>query len=122
MKRFVTLCAAVGAGFMMTSFALATEPQFASPEASPSTGPVYMRGTMAAYFADDMVCYVRPGDVDDLTRAMTQLATDPALRQRLGERGRALVSEQFPVQRMVDQLAALYRRLTSPSHEATSAP
>jgi hypothetical protein len=49
MKRFVTMCAAVGAGFMMTSFALAIEPQFASPEAGQ---PVYMRGTMAAYFAD----------------------------------------------------------------------
>src|SRR6478672_9213439 len=53
MKRFVTICAAVGAGFMMTSFALAIEPQFASPEASQEAGqPVYMRGTMAAYFAD----------------------------------------------------------------------
>ena len=54
MKRFVTLCAAVRRGLMMTSFALAIEPQLASPEASPSAGqPVYMRGTMAAYFADD---------------------------------------------------------------------
>ncbi len=54
MKGFITLCAAVGAGFMMTSFALAIEPQFASPEATQSTGePVYLRGTMAAYFADD---------------------------------------------------------------------
>ena len=53
MKRFVTLCAAVGAGFMMTSFALANEPQLNPPEASPEAGqPVYMRGTMAAYFAD----------------------------------------------------------------------
>src|SRR6476660_2521081 len=53
MKRFVTLCAAVGAGFMMTSFALAVEPHIASPEALQSAGePVYMRGTMAAYFAD----------------------------------------------------------------------
>jgi Putative beta-barrel porin-2, OmpL-like. bbp2 len=49
MKRIVTLCAAFGAGFMMTSFALASEPQLASPEAGQ---PVYMRGTMAAYFAD----------------------------------------------------------------------
>jgi hypothetical protein len=49
MKRFVTLCAAFGAGFVMTSFALAAEPQNASPEAGQ---PVYMRGTMTAYFAD----------------------------------------------------------------------
>ena len=33
MKRFVTMCAAIGAGFVMTSFALATEPQLASPAA-----------------------------------------------------------------------------------------
>jgi hypothetical protein len=53
MKRFVTICAAVGAGFMMTSFALAIESQFAPPDASqPGSEPVYMRGTMAAYFAD----------------------------------------------------------------------
>jgi hypothetical protein len=53
MKRFVTLCAAVGAGVMMTSVALAIEPQFASPEVTQEAGqPVYMRGTMAAYFAD----------------------------------------------------------------------
>jgi hypothetical protein len=53
MKRFVTMCAAVGAGLMMTSFALAIEPPIASPEDSQSAGqPVYMRGTMAAYFAD----------------------------------------------------------------------
>src|SRR6476646_9545866 len=53
MKRFVTMCVALGAGLMMTSFALAIEPQFASPEDSLSAGqPVYMRGTMAAYFAD----------------------------------------------------------------------
>jgi glycosyltransferase involved in cell wall biosynthesis len=65
---------------------------------------------------------VPPGDTSRLVDSIVRLARDPALRQRLGERGRALVSEQFPVQRMVDQLAALYRRLTSPSHEATSAP
>ena len=53
MKRFLTLCAAIGAGFVMTSFALAIEPQLNPPEASPEAGqPVYLRGTMAAYFAD----------------------------------------------------------------------
>src|SRR6478672_3028287 len=34
MKRFLTMCAAIGAGFVMTSFVLAAEPQLAPP-----TGP-----------------------------------------------------------------------------------
>ncbi len=54
MKRLVNLCATIGAGFMMTSFALALEPQPASPEASPTgSQPVYLRGKLTAYFADD---------------------------------------------------------------------
>ncbi len=50
MKRFVVMCAAVGAGLLATSIALAAEPQF-DPQAA-SEQPVYLRGTMAAYFAD----------------------------------------------------------------------
>jgi hypothetical protein len=53
MKRFVILCAVVGAGLVMTSFALAIEPPLPSPEATPDAGqPVYLKGTMAAYFAE----------------------------------------------------------------------
>jgi glycosyltransferase involved in cell wall biosynthesis len=52
-----------------------------------------------------------PGDRVDLTERLVQLARDPALRERLGRRGQELVKQCFPVDRMVDQLHALYLRL-----------
>ena len=54
---------------------------------------------------------IRPGDTDQLAIRLLELATDPALCQRLGQRGQALVRECFPVERMVDDLHALYLRL-----------
>ncbi len=51
MKRLLTMCAALGASLLATSFALAAEPQVAQAETNDGQ-PVYMRGTMAAYFAD----------------------------------------------------------------------
>jgi hypothetical protein len=39
------------------------------------------------------------------------LAGDPALRQQLGHNGRSLVRSLFPVDKMVEELYALYRRL-----------
>jgi glycosyltransferase involved in cell wall biosynthesis len=56
---------------------------------------------------------VPPGDLGALERRILQLARDPELRRRLGQRGQDLVREQFPVERMVRELAALYRRLAS---------
>jgi hypothetical protein len=59
MKRFVTLCAAaaVGAGLLMTSLALAADSQYDLPPDTQSTlandgQPTYLRGSMTAYFAD----------------------------------------------------------------------
>lgn len=50
MKRLMTRCAALGAGLMWTSFALATQPQLNAPSApAADTG----RSTMAAYFEDE---------------------------------------------------------------------
>lgn len=43
--------------------------------------------------------------------ALSYLRSKPQLRACLGERGRELVKENFPVQRMVDELHALYLRL-----------
>jgi glycosyltransferase involved in cell wall biosynthesis len=54
---------------------------------------------------------VRPGDLPGLTEALTRLASDPALRKKLGERGREFVRERFGVERMVDDLHALYLKL-----------
>jgi hypothetical protein len=51
MKRLMTRCAALGAGLMWSSFALAAQPQFAAPtapQADTASGT-----TMAAYFDDE---------------------------------------------------------------------
>jgi glycosyltransferase involved in cell wall biosynthesis len=52
-----------------------------------------------------------PGDRPGLIRRLLELADDPALRQRLGTRGRQFVEERFPVERMVDALHELYLKL-----------
>ncbi|HEV2391632.1 MAG TPA: glycosyltransferase family 4 protein [Verrucomicrobiae bacterium] len=54
---------------------------------------------------------VRPGDLVLLRQRLLELAGDPALRARLGERGRQFVRERFGVQQMVDELHRLYLRL-----------
>jgi glycosyltransferase involved in cell wall biosynthesis len=53
------------------------------------------------------------GDRAQLISRIVQLARDPALRADLGRRGRTLVREQFGVEKMIDDLYALYRRLLS---------
>jgi glycosyltransferase involved in cell wall biosynthesis len=53
---------------------------------------------------------VAPGDLAGLSRRLLQLARDPGLRRRLGERGRRLVREGFSVERMLADLDRLYRQ------------
>jgi glycosyltransferase involved in cell wall biosynthesis len=53
-----------------------------------------------------------PGDHAKLLERLRQLALDPALRSRLGRNGREYVADRFSVQRMVDDLHALYLRLS----------
>ena len=54
---------------------------------------------------------IPPGDQRLLTERLLQLAGDCALRERLGHHGRQLVRDRFPVERMVDDLHALYLSL-----------
>jgi len=54
---------------------------------------------------------IASGDQTQLRDRLLQLAGDSALRERLGQQGRAFVAEKFPVQGMVDALHALYLRL-----------
>lgn len=56
---------------------------------------------------------VRPGDLSGLTEKLTRLASDAALRKRLGQTGREFVRENFSVERMVDALHALYLKLAT---------
>jgi glycosyltransferase involved in cell wall biosynthesis len=54
---------------------------------------------------------VRTGEVKTVSERLLQLAKDPALRERFGNAGREFVRDQFPVERMVEQLYQLYLRL-----------
>ena len=56
---------------------------------------------------------VKPGDFATLTDRLARLVNDPALRERLGRSGREFVRERFGVERMVDDLYALYRKLAA---------
>ena len=51
------------------------------------------------------------GDLETLRERLLVLAKDPALRRKLGTRGAALASEWFPVEKMVENIYDLYRRL-----------
>jgi glycosyltransferase involved in cell wall biosynthesis len=60
---------------------------------------------------DETGYLIRPGDLQQLTERLLQLAGEPALRERFGQQGQRLVKERFSVERMVDNLYQLYRRL-----------
>jgi glycosyltransferase involved in cell wall biosynthesis len=50
-------------------------------------------------------------DLATLTNRLSQLARDVALREKFGQTGREFVRENFGVQKMVDDIYALYQRL-----------
>jgi glycosyltransferase involved in cell wall biosynthesis len=50
-----------------------------------------------------------PSDAGALAAAVTTLAADPALRQRMGEAGHARVIEHFSLQVMTDRIEEVYR-------------
>lgn len=54
---------------------------------------------------------LRPGDRQGLQQRLRELGDDPALRERFGRCGQAWVRERYSVERMVDELHALYLRL-----------
>ncbi len=56
---------------------------------------------------------IKPGDLASLTNRLALLAGDASLRARLGNRGQEFVRERFGVERMVDDLYALYRKLAA---------
>jgi glycosyltransferase involved in cell wall biosynthesis len=49
--------------------------------------------------------------VDGLAAALERLARDPELRRRMGEAGRKRVVPRYRVERLVDDVDALYREL-----------
>jgi len=54
---------------------------------------------------------VHTGDITATVSRFLQLASDAALRQRLGGQGQQFVQKHFPEERMVDEQHALYLRL-----------
>jgi glycosyltransferase involved in cell wall biosynthesis len=54
---------------------------------------------------------VEPGAVDELAERLAELARDPELRERLGAQGRAHVIPRYAVERLLDDVDALYRSL-----------
>jgi glycosyltransferase involved in cell wall biosynthesis len=56
---------------------------------------------------------VRTGDVATVAQRLLQLAGDAPLRERLGQRGRQFVRENFPVEKMVDTIYGLYLKFTA---------
>ena len=54
---------------------------------------------------------VEPGDVDAMADRLAALASDEQLRHRMGEAGRADVHERYSVERLLDDVDQLYRRL-----------
>ncbi len=88
----------------------------ALPQALAAARPV------AAYDCDGAgeVCFdnetgflIAPGDRAMLARRLLQLAGDPALRRRLGAQGRAFVRPRFAIDTMLEELHALYLKLSA---------
>ncbi len=54
---------------------------------------------------------VPPRDAGAIADAITQLASDPALRKRMGAAGRKLVESEFSERYATEQTLAVYRTL-----------
>jgi len=54
---------------------------------------------------------VPPGNSLDLADALADVLSQPALADRMGEKGRAFVAREYSQQRMIDEHAALYQAL-----------
>jgi glycosyltransferase involved in cell wall biosynthesis len=64
---------------------------------------------------------VAPRDHAAMAQAILQLLEEDAVRQRMGDAGRARVEARFTVERMVAGTAAVYARLAGKHHEADTA-
>jgi len=55
---------------------------------------------------------IEPGDKSGLTKALTQLVDDSALRARVGAAAAATVRSRFAIERVVDEIERRYREVT----------
>jgi len=70
-------------------------------------------GAREVVINDETGILLPPESIDDLAAGICQLAADPALRVRLGARGREKFTDQFRHTRMTEQLRALYECILS---------
>jgi len=61
--------------------------------------------------AEENALAVEPGDSEGLARAITRLLAEPEFARELGERGRAFVTQKYPLARMVEHTIALYQEV-----------
>lgn len=62
---------------------------------------------------DETGFLIPPGNLALLQRRLLELAADPHRRHQLGRQGQALVRDWFPLERMIEDLYQLYRRLAA---------
>ena len=60
---------------------------------------------------DETGFLVRTGDISSVTKHLSILAADPALRRRLGSHGQDLIAKEFRVEDMIEKIYGLYLRL-----------
>jgi glycosyltransferase involved in cell wall biosynthesis len=56
---------------------------------------------------------VRTGDIETAAQKLLQLANDPILRKKFGQRGQQFVKENFSVEKMVDDQYNVYLKLAA---------
>jgi glycosyltransferase involved in cell wall biosynthesis len=64
--------------------------------------------------------FFEPNDARDLARALDRLLGDPALRRRMGQRGREDALERFSLPTMVRRLESLYERVVAEVRSRTA--
>ncbi len=64
---------------------------------------------------------VPPGDIDALSDALVQLATNPSERERMGKAGRALARARYSHLRLVDDIEQIYREALDARRQPTTA-
>ncbi|MBI3192745.1 MAG: glycosyltransferase, partial [Pedosphaera parvula] len=74
-------------------------------------------GAREVCLEDETGYLLKPGDREGLKDRLLRLADDPTLCERLGKRGQQLATESFSVERMVDDLYKLYRKLLDDHEE-----
>lgn len=78
-------------------------------------------GTKETVVDDETGFLVPLNDVGALTDRLIQLIDDPALRERMGVRGRARVESEFDEDKIVDALAGIYRELAATTNRVAEA-